>query len=88
MIRTLCAEKSADSYIVTKLADKRGASKEALADIFRACTDRPVYTEDTLEKAFLKAMEEKGKDGRLYCLGSLYLIGELKELIGEKYAEF
>lgn len=88
MIRTLCAEKSADSYIVTKLADKRGVSKEALADIFRACTDRPVYTEDTLEKAFLKAMEEKGKDGRLYCLGSLYLIGELKELIGEKYAEF
>lgn len=87
MIHTLCKERLADCYIVTKLADKRGASMEALAELFRTCTDRPVYTEDTLKGAFHKAMEEKGTKGRLYCLGSLYLIGELKGLIGEGYAE-
>lgn len=88
MIHTLCSEQSVDSYVVTKLTDKRGASMEVLTDIFQVYTDKPVYTEDTLEAAFHKAMEEKGADGRLYCLGSLYLIGELKGLIGEGYAEF
>ena len=28
------------------------------------------------------ALNEKGSEGKLYCLGSLYLVGELKELIG------
>ncbi len=36
--------------------------------------------EEDLKKAFVLAEERKGKEGRLYCLGSLYLAGMLKSL--------
>ena len=34
------------------------------------------------------ALKEKGENDRVYCLGSLYLVGMLKELIvgGKKHA--
>lgn len=82
MIAELCAGVKADAYVITRLEDKRGAASEALAAVFRENTDSPVYVEDGLESAFARAMEQKGSEGRLYCLGSLYLIGELKKLTG------
>ena len=35
-----------------------------------------------LADAFTRALNEKGSEGKLYCLVSLYLVGEEKELIG------
>ena len=58
--------------------NKRGAQADTLAALFRKYTDRPVYREDTLADAFTRALNEKGSEGKLYCLGSLYLVGELK----------
>ena len=86
MIKLLCAHSEADAYFVTKLSDARGAGKEIMEEIFRCCTDKPVFVKDSLEEAFAEALKEKGESGRLYCLGSLYLVGELKELIGDIYA--
>ena len=86
MIELLCTKSDADAYFVTKLADARGAGKEAMEQIFKDYTDKPVYVNESLEEVFSKALNEKGTSGRLYCLGSLYLVGELKELIGGLYA--
>ena len=86
MIKLLCEETDAKSYVITKVENKRGAQAETLAALFRQYTDKPVYQEDTLADAFSRAMDEKGSEGQLYCLGSLYLIGELKELIGGRHA--
>ena len=86
MITLLCKESDADAYYVTKLADERGAGKEVMEKIFKMYTDRPVYVSASLKEMFTEAFKEKGANGRLYCLGSLYLVGELKELIGEGYA--
>lgn len=86
MIELLCTKSDADAYFVTKLADARGAGKEAMEQIFKDYTDKPVYVNESFEEVFSKALNEKGTSGRLYCLGSLYLVGELKELIGGLYA--
>ena len=82
MIELLCKESKADAYVIAKVDNKRGAQADTLAALFRKYTDRPVYREDTLADAFTRALNEKGSEGKLYCLGSLYLVGELKELIG------
>ena len=82
MIEILCKESKADAYVIAKVDNKRGAQADTLAALFRKYTDRPVYREDTLADAFTRALNEKGSEGKLYCLGSLYLVGELKELIG------
>lgn len=86
MIKVLCEETDAKAYVITKVDNKRGAQAETLAALFRQYTDKPVYQEDTLADAFSRAMDEKGSEGQLYCLGSLYLVGELKELIGGRHA--
>lgn len=82
MIELLCKKTRAQGYVITRLQDERGVQLEVLADQFRQYADCPVYAEDNLEKAFAYAMDQKGAEGRLYCLGSLYLVGELKQLIG------
>lgn len=82
MIELLCRESKANAYVIAKVDNKRGAQADTLAALFRKYTDRPVYREDTLADAFTRALNEKGSEGKLYCLGSLYLVGELKELIG------
>lgn len=86
MIAELCGGISAEVYVITKLEDDRGASCEELAEAFAHHTQAKVCVREELSEAFAYAMEEKGQDGILYCLGSLYLIGELKTLIGGRYA--
>lgn len=86
MIQELCEGVSAKSYVITKLEDERGASCQEIAETFAAHTRAKVVVKEELQDAFAEAMKEKGEDGVLYCLGSLYLIGELKTLIGGNYA--
>lgn len=86
MIRLICKASDADLYYVTGLVDARGAGKGVMEKIFENYTDKPVRVSESLKEAFSEALQEKGTNGRLYCLGSLYLVGELKELIGGFYA--
>ena len=88
MIHMLCESVDAKQYILTQIQNERGVSTKELADVFQKYTDKKIIEEENLEKAFYMALEEKGEHGRVYCLGSLYLIGMLKELIagGKKHA--
>ena len=36
---------------------------------------------EQLEEAWAEMMKQKGEDGIAYCLGSLYLVGMIKELV-------
>ncbi len=82
MIEILCKKVPADFYMVTAVGDKRTASPETLAKIFQENTDRPVLVEKSFAEAF--ACLRARQDGRrIYCLGSLYLAGMIKELIQE-----
>ena len=86
MIGELCSCELIDEFVITKVEDKRGAVARSLADIFSAHTDKPVFVGDTADEAFKTAVNRKGSDGRLFCLGSLYLVGELMDILGGKNA--
>lgn len=77
MIRML-AEISWKRVYITKIKEMRGAAVEEVEDCFRRYTDCPLYSFLTAEEAFQAALQYKEKDDRLLCLGSLYLVGELK----------
>lgn len=77
MIRML-AEISWKRIYITKIEETRGAAVEEVEDHFREVTDCPLYSFLTAEEAFEAALQYRDKNDRLLCLGSLYLVGELK----------
>lgn len=84
MTECLCKKVDADAYIITQIQDARGEDVEELARVFRQYTKAEVLAEAELGQAFQKALKMKGEEGRLYCLGSLYLVGMIKELRGRR----
>lgn len=83
MIACLCGNLKADFYVVTHISDKRAEDTEKLAEKFRRYTENPVIVRETLESAWKYLCENQG--GRtVYCLGSLYLVGMLKEMLKEE----
>ncbi len=87
MIEELCEAVDFCSVVVTQLEGERAVPAEELAALFRENTAAPVTAEPDVDKAFNCALAQK-KDSRLYCAGSLYLIGELKRILGKKeYAD-
>ncbi|MGN1376910.1 MAG: bifunctional folylpolyglutamate synthase/dihydrofolate synthase [Dorea sp.] len=82
MIAYLCQNLNAKAYIVTQIEDTRGVPVQELKAIFEKYTSGKVLCEESLEEALLAAERERGQDGEIYCLGSLYLVGMIKKLLG------
>lgn len=79
MISCLCRELNTDFYVLTKIENERGASLEELQHIFKKYTDRPVVIMESAGEALQYVLRHQ-KGRKIYCLGSLYLIGELKRI--------
>ena len=82
MISCLCRNADADLYVVTQISGSRAAEVHELGELFEKYTDRPVLTIESAGDAFRYVLEHRG-DRRVYCLGSLYLAGMIKDCIGE-----
>lgn len=74
--------RNAELYIITQIDDARGESAEVLGEVFRKYTKRPVVVIGRAADAFASALENQ-HGRRIYCLGSLYLTGLIKDLIRE-----
>ncbi|MDL2296314.1 bifunctional folylpolyglutamate synthase/dihydrofolate synthase [Lachnospiraceae bacterium OttesenSCG-928-E19] len=72
-------------FILTTLTDSRGVEGQKLAEVVRQESDAEVIVAQNVKDAFEVAVDKKEKDENLYCLGSLYLVGEIKEMIEEEY---
>lgn len=83
MIACLCRKVKAKAYIVTEIDDRRKVLCGELKKAFARYTSRPVYEKDTVSSALKTAYEIRGY-GEIYCLGSLYLAGEIKKCIQEE----
>ena len=83
MIARLCGMENVDFYVVTQIAGGRAADIQELSETFRRLTDRPVIVRKQLEEA-LDYVKENQKGRTVYCLGSLYLAGMIKEWIQEE----
>ncbi len=83
MIRILCRDMKAKAYIVTSIEDQRGASVSELGQAFHKYTEKPVYVERDLKNAWNLGLDLMEKDENMLCLGSLYLVGMIKDMIQE-----
>lgn len=79
----LCGRVKAGLYIITQIQDARGVPARELGRIFRERTDSPVLVEPDPARALAAAVSNR-RGRRIYCLGSLYLIGELKRILTEQ----
>lgn len=81
MIGDICRGLKLEHVIVTQVGGYRKVSSETLAEIFRGqgCADVEEYPD--VPSAFARALQVKGDDGMLFCVGSLYLVGEIKAVI-------
>ena len=81
MIELLMGSGIWQEVFITRLNNKRTVSETELAEIFRRYSDVPLHTFDCSQNALKHALAIKQKDDILFCAGSLYLIGELKEYL-------
>ena len=77
MVHTICETGCIQEVVVTEIHGSRIVPAEELAAVFRKFTNVPVTVISSIEEAFNTAMEKKG-DGLLFCVGSLYLVGDVK----------
>lgn len=80
MVQCLCTRTGAELFVVTHISGSRGTDAEHLADIFREYTEHPVVVRESVKDALEYVLAHQD-GGRVFCLGSLYLTGMIKELI-------
>ncbi|NCB93288.1 MAG: bifunctional folylpolyglutamate synthase/dihydrofolate synthase [Clostridia bacterium] len=80
MIRTISEKIRPHAVVATQIWGSRVIPAGQLAQLFKENGCVQVETEPDVGKAFEKACQLKG-DGMLFCVGSLYLVGEIKEYL-------
>jgi folylpolyglutamate synthase/dihydrofolate synthase len=83
MIRRISTGIRPAHVVTAKIKDGRAVDAQTLADLFRENGCGQVQAVDNVEEAFMRACSQRG-DGLLFCVGSLYLVGEIKGLLQEK----
>lgn len=83
MIGEICEGIHSSHVVATQIDGSRVVPAEVLAEDFRkaGCTD--VCAEPEIGAAYEKALGKKGS-GMLFCVGSLYLAGELKAYLAKR----
>lgn len=81
MIELLMGSRIWQEVFITRLNNKRTVFETELAEVFRRYSDIPMHTFSCAGEALKHALAVKQKDDILFCAGSLYLTGELKEYL-------
>lgn len=85
MIQRICDGLHFENVYVTEIWGSRKQSSTELAKLFEKNGCEQVYVEPDCEKAFELAYAKKG-DGLLFVVGSLYLVGEIKDYLKRRKA--
>ena len=83
MIRIICEDIKPHAIVTTQITGERQVTAEVLAGLFKKNGATQVFAEDKVENALKKVLELQ-KDGMVFCVGSLYLIGEIKGIMENK----
>ncbi|MGN8888132.1 bifunctional folylpolyglutamate synthase/dihydrofolate synthase [Blautia sp. HCP28S3_G10] len=83
MISTILDKIHFRHVVVTQVGGYRKVPAEKFAEIFREHGVPAAECCDNVPEAFHRALAEKGEDGLLFCVGSLYLVGEIKAEIAK-----
>lgn len=81
MIRTICQRISFAHVVTTQVGGERMVPAEKLAGIFKemGCPDVQWFSQ--IPEAFKAACSVREEEGMLFCVGSLYLVGAVKDVI-------
>ena len=82
MIRRIAEAVRPEHVVTTSVGGSRRLPASVFAEQFSACGCADVTGSDSVEEAFRIALEKK-KDGMLFCVGSLYMAGELLKTAGK-----
>ena len=77
MIGEICEAIHPVHVVTTQVGGERAVSAESLAEAFIGCGCDAVESEPDTVRAFRLALQKRG-NGMLFCVGSLYLVGEIK----------
>lgn len=83
MIGTICRTERLSEVVVTQIEGPRIVQARELAEVFQKYTDVPIHVEPDIRRAFQTAQDLRG-NGLLFCVGSLYLVGEIKGILEER----
>ncbi len=83
MIKRIAESGCFASIVVTKLVGDRSAMPTAIAEQFALHTDAEIVITNSVKDAVMKC-RSLSDQGRIYAVGSLYLVGEIKELVREE----
>lgn len=81
MIHTICEKIRFRNVVVTQVGGYRMVPAQTLAGIFKREGYEEAKAFAEIPEAFGEALKLKGEDGLLFCVGSLYLVGEIKSVI-------
>lgn len=84
MIRTLCTELPLARVTVVQLGSSRAADAGMLAEQFASCGCTHAEAFADAREALAAALRHKGSGDRLYIVGSLYLVGEIKAILEDR----
>ncbi len=82
MIKEICNSGCFDGFVITEIDNHRALAAGAMAEEFAGNTDKPVVIEKDNKAAYNMAKDMMAKGDVLMCAGSLYLVGALKEFLG------
>lgn len=85
MLQIICNQIDYSKIIITEFDNPRALEGKKLLQMIKRYTDSPVELVSNLEEAFFKAVRETNEHRCLYCIGSLYLAGAIKEIVRRKY---
>lgn len=81
MIKRLGESGLFERIAVAHMQTDRAADLEELAELFQENAGCSCVLYDSVETAFYEVLDTRTKEERVYIAGSLYLVGEIKELI-------
>ena len=85
---SLLAGISFEKIFITRIRGIRGADVEEVRDLFTAACECPTETCSNVQEAMEKALSYKDtcryENLKVLCLGSLYMVGEIKDLAAKK----
>ena len=85
MIQRLCSLHNLERVIVTEIENGRRCHKETVVDIFRKNWNGSICDTYNIKEALQLGTSSVDKDMIVCCVGSLYLVGSVKELWRNKY---
>lgn len=83
MIQMLSKVPYITDFVITRIPGDRGADLEDLKQLFLQFTDVKVHIYEEIRDAIRYCIQNKGEDGAVYIVGSLYLAGLVEDLFRE-----